>query len=158
MNDAGIEQKLMDLERRVDRIEQILPTLLTRDEFENTIGRLSGQIRQHLDVVAESLRGEIRLLAEGHSYLVGRLDGVDQRLDGIDLRLDRVDRRLDSIDLRLDSVDRRLDSIDLRLDSVDRRLDGIDLRLDGVDRRLDGIDQRLDGMDRQLGKIDDRGL
>ena len=118
----------MDLDHRVDRIEQILPTLLTRDEFKTAMGEFAVEIHRHFDVVAESLRGDIRLIAEGHTYLVGRLDGVDRRLDGIDQRLDRVDQRLDGID-------RRLDGVEQRLDRVDQRLDGIDSRLDAIQRR-----------------------
>ena len=67
MNHTEIEQKLMDLDHRVDRIEQILPTLLTRDEFKIAMGEFSAGIHRHFDVVAESLRGDIRLIAEGHT-------------------------------------------------------------------------------------------
>ena len=115
MEHAEIEQKLMDLDHRVDRIEQILPTLLTRDEFKTAMETVatkedlrnlraetkselealrsemqgaflkhSSEIRRHFDVVAESLRGDIRLIAEGHSYVLGRLDRIDQRLDTIE--------------------------------------------------------------------------
>ena len=160
MNHAEIEQKLMDLDHRVDRIEQILPTLLTRDEFQVAMEKVatkedlrgaadglrtematkaalealrtematkaaleglrtematkaalealrtematkaelealrsemqvafvnhSSEIRRHFDVVSESLRGDIRLIVEGHSYLLGRLDRLDQRLDAIE--------------------------------------------------------------------------
>ena len=119
MNHAEIERKLMDLDHRVDRIEQILPTLLTRDEFKTAMEKVatkedlreavdglrtetkaelealrsevqiafvkhSSEIRRHFDVVAESLRGDIRLIADGHSYFLGRLDRIDQRLDAIE--------------------------------------------------------------------------
>ncbi len=117
MNLEEIEHKLMDLDHRVDRIEQILPTLLTRDEFKTAMERVatkedldglrtematktelealrsemqvafvkhSSEIRRHFDVVAESLRGDIRLIADGHSYVLGRLDRIDQRLDAIE--------------------------------------------------------------------------
>ena len=97
MNNAQIEQKLMDLDHRVAQIEQILPTLLTRDEFKIAMGEFAAEIHRHFDVVAESLRGDIRLIAEGHTYLVGRMDGIDQRLDRVDQRLDRIDQRLETI-------------------------------------------------------------
>ena len=119
MNLVEIEHKLMDLDHRVDRIEQILPTLLTRDEFKTAMEKVatkedlreavgglrtetkaeletlrsevqiafvkhSSEIRRHFDVVAESLRGDIRLIADGHSYVLGRLDRIDQRLDAIE--------------------------------------------------------------------------
>ena len=119
MNLEEIEHKLMDLDHRVDRIEQILPTLLTRDEFKTAMEKVatkedlreavdglrtettaelealrsdvqiafvkhSSEIRRHFDVVAGSLRGDIRLIAGGHSYVLGRLDRIDQRLDAIE--------------------------------------------------------------------------
>ena len=119
MNLEEIEHKLMDLDHRVDRIEQILPTLLTRDEFKTAMEKVatkedlreavdglrtettaelealrsdvqiafvkhSSEIRRHFDVVAGSLRGDIRLIADGHSYVLGRLDRIDQRLDAIE--------------------------------------------------------------------------
>jgi len=121
---AEIEDKLMDLDDRVGTIEQILPTLLTRDEFQTAIEKVatkkdlealrtdmvtdltavraematkkglealrsetqlgfvnfSSEIRRHFDVVAESLRGDIRLLADGYSYLGARLDVIERRL------------------------------------------------------------------------------
>ena len=131
MSHAEIEQKLMDLDRRVDTVEQILPTLLRRSEFEIAMEA----IHRHFDVVAESLRGDIRLIAEGHAYLVGRFEGVDRRLDGVDQRLDRVDQRLDRIDGRLDGIDQRLDRVDQRLDGIDQWLGSIDRRLDGIERQ-----------------------
>lgn len=117
MNLEEIEHKLMDLDHRVDRIEQILPTLLTRDGFKTAMEKVatkedldglrtgtkaeiealrsevqiafvkhSSEIRRHFDVVAESLRSDIRLIADGHSYFLGRLDRIDQRLDAIERR------------------------------------------------------------------------
>jgi hypothetical protein len=117
VNTEEIEHKLMDLDHRVDRIEQILPTLLTRHEFTTAMEKVatkedlhglrtemamktelealrsemqvafvkhSSEIRRHFDVVAESLRGDIRLIADGHSDVLGRLDRIDQRLDAIE--------------------------------------------------------------------------
>jgi len=121
---AEIEDTLMDLDHRVNTIEQILPTLLTRNEFQNAMEKgatkkdlealrsematkkdlealrsgtkadiealrsevqlgfvnFSSEIRRHFDVVAESLRGDIRLLADGYSYLGARLDAIERRL------------------------------------------------------------------------------
>lgn len=64
-----LEQRMEELELRVDRIEDVLPTLATRDELHASEHR----IRTHFDVVAESLRHDIRLLAEAVSALSERL-------------------------------------------------------------------------------------
>ncbi len=88
------------VERRVDRIEQILPTLATRDDLKAAIAPLATKaelraaigeseqrmrahvadavcaseqrMRTHFDVVAERLRDDIRLVAEAVATLLER--------------------------------------------------------------------------------------
>ncbi len=77
-----LEQRTEHLERRVDRIEQILPTLATKEDVQATEQRLRTEItdteqrlrteitdaeqrmRTHFNVVSEDLRHDIRLVAE----------------------------------------------------------------------------------------------
>ena len=81
-----MEQRLENVERRVDPVEQILPTLATRSELREAIAPLATKaelreaiaplatkaelreaelrLRTHFDVVTESLRDDIRLVAE----------------------------------------------------------------------------------------------
>ena len=100
MGTAQMEQRLGNVERRVDRTEQILPTLATRDDLKAAIAPLATKaelraaigeseqrmrvhvagavsaseqrMRTHFDVVAESLRDDIRLVAEGVATLLER--------------------------------------------------------------------------------------
>lgn len=65
------------------------------------------EIKRHFNVVAESLRSDIRTLAEGLGGTTDRLDRVDTRLDSVDTRLDRVDTRLDRVDTRLAGFETR---------------------------------------------------
>ena len=53
-------EALHPLDRRLARVEQILPALATREEVQAE-GERS---RRHMDVVAESLRSDIQLIAE----------------------------------------------------------------------------------------------
>ena len=97
---AQMEQRLGNVERRVDRIEQILPTLATRDDLKAAVAPLATKVelraaigeseqrmrahvadavsaseqrmRTHFDVVAESLRDDIRLVAEAIAALSER--------------------------------------------------------------------------------------
>ena len=39
------------------------------------------EIKRHFDVVAESLKDEIKLVAEGHSILDRKMDGLDRKVD-----------------------------------------------------------------------------
>ena len=79
-----------DIERRVSRIEHVLPTLATkedlkateeslRSEINGTEQRLRTEITEtekrictHFDVVTESLRDDIRLVAEAVATLANR--------------------------------------------------------------------------------------
>ena len=98
MQTERIEQRTEDLERRVDRVEQILPTLATREDLkameerlrthiagsiEGSEGRLRTHVagaikeseertRTHFDVVTESLRHDIQLVAEAVATLSER--------------------------------------------------------------------------------------
>jgi len=105
MHRDSVEEVLRSLDRRVGRIEQILPTLATKDEIRNLatkdeIARYATKedmlaegerTRAHFDVVAERLESQIRVIAEG-------LMSLDQRFE--DFRTETrtnfatVDRRL----------------------------------------------------------------
>ena len=97
MSTEQMEQRLENVERRVDRMEEILPTLATRDDLRAAIAPLATRddlraaiaplatkadlraaiaeseqrMRTHFDVVAESLRDDIRLVAEAVVALLG---------------------------------------------------------------------------------------
>jgi hypothetical protein len=64
---------LENLDRRLARVEQILPTLATKEELRLAIAPLATEeelreegerLRRHMDIVGEALRGDIQLLAE----------------------------------------------------------------------------------------------
>ena len=99
MDAETMEQRVNDLDRRVGRVEQILPTLATKADLEAAIEPLATRaelraaieplatrtelhaaiaeseerMRRHFDVVAESLRDDIRLIAEGLAALSERV-------------------------------------------------------------------------------------
>jgi hypothetical protein len=73
---SNVEQILQqDIEPRLAHVEQILPTLVTREYLDERLTAQSGELRQefregleqsrrHMDVIAESLRSDIQLIAE----------------------------------------------------------------------------------------------
>lgn len=82
MSTGQMEQRLENVERRVDRIEQILPTLATREDLKAAIAPLATKaelrefeqrLRTHFDVVTAGLRGDIRLVAEAVAALSERV-------------------------------------------------------------------------------------
>lgn len=58
---------------------------------EGLLARSSQETRRHFDVVAEGLRSDVRLIAEGHSLLTDKLDRFQ---DEVRREFRRVDRRL----------------------------------------------------------------
>ena len=84
MDDAMIAGHLENLDRRLARVEQILPTLATKEELEERLAAQTGQLRQeirqegersrrHMDVLIEGQHGDIQLLAEHLSVVMSRL-------------------------------------------------------------------------------------
>jgi hypothetical protein len=55
MDATMIDEHLENLDRRLARVEQILPTLATKEDLR--------ELRRHMDVLNESLRGDIHLIA-----------------------------------------------------------------------------------------------
>ena len=96
-----MEEVVENLNRRVDRIEQILPTLATKDDLQKAIAPLATKeelrkaiaplatkeevraegerTRAHFNAVAERLEEQIRLLAEA-------LLSIEQRLTRLEAR------------------------------------------------------------------------
>lgn len=96
------------LETRVDRIEQILPKLATKDdlraaveplatkmELRTTVEESEERTRRHVDVRFEALRDDIRLVAEGLADLSGKVDrnhaATKAEIASHDRRLTRVE-------------------------------------------------------------------
>ena len=86
MDIEQMQQLLVNVDRRVERIEQILPTLATKDDLSAAIAPLATKaelraaidaaeqrMRTHFDVVTESLRYDIQLLATAVAGLSQRV-------------------------------------------------------------------------------------
>ncbi len=88
MDDEVISERFNNLDRRLSNVEQILPTLATKDDLkafatkqdlEKMGADLRTEIREselrsrrHMDVIGESLRGDIQLIAENLAALMSR--------------------------------------------------------------------------------------
>ena len=119
MDGRTMEEVLENLNRRVDRIEQILPTLATKDDLQKAIAPLAtkeelrnavaglatkeevraegGRTRAHFDAVAERLEEQIRLLAEGLLSLTRQFEEFKAETNA---RFAEVDRRLARLEAR----------------------------------------------------------
>ncbi len=110
---ARIDGSFAELNARMARMEA------RQDAMEERLTRA--------EVLRESMRDDIRRVAEG-------LMAVNERLDHFQVemrtRLDEHDRRFDRIDARLDEHDRRFDEQDRRFDDLDRVLGGVQVHFD----------------------------
>lgn len=70
MKPMNLDQVVRNIDRRLDRVEQILPTLATREELREEFERS----RRHSDVLFESLKDDIRLVAEGLATMQAKLE------------------------------------------------------------------------------------
>lgn len=92
MEQQGLETVVKNIDQRVGRIEQILPTLATKEDLREEGERT----RRYFDIVAESLRTEIRLIAEGQTGLQQRFEELGTELKTDIARLDRRVMRLEA--------------------------------------------------------------
>ena len=119
MDHRTMEEVLQNLDRRVARIEQILPTLATKDELREAVAplatkeelreavaglatkeevRAEGELtRAHFNAVAERLEEQIRLVAEGLLALTRQFEEFKAETNA---RFAEMDRRLIRLEAR----------------------------------------------------------
>jgi hypothetical protein len=78
MNDAMIATYLRNLDLRLASMEQMLPTLATKEELKalatkEDLREEGERFRRYMDVLSEALRADIRLLAEHLSVVVSKV-------------------------------------------------------------------------------------
>ena len=104
MDQLEVEGLIKDLNTRTKRIEQILPTLATkedlkayatRDEVQTLIEEEGKRTRRHFDVVAEGLKDNIRVIADGHRALGDRITAVGRDIRSV---LDNHERRITKLE------------------------------------------------------------
>ncbi|OFW15917.1 MAG: hypothetical protein A3H29_12185 [Acidobacteria bacterium RIFCSPLOWO2_02_FULL_67_21] len=104
-----MESLLKNVDRRLQRVEQILPTLATKDDLQgfatkddlqrfatkDDLVQSAEHTRRYFDIVAERLRDDIRLIAEGQAHLARRVEEFRTELTtdiaGLDRRVMRLE-------------------------------------------------------------------
>ena len=87
MAERVLEKRVENLEHQSETVDQILPTLATKADIKED----GEQTRRHIGIVFESLRADVRLIAEGQSAGQKSLDAT--RADVMRV-LEQHDRRL----------------------------------------------------------------
>jgi hypothetical protein len=88
-------QAIAPLASREELYQAVAP-LARREEVYQAIREEGERTRRHFDVVAEDLRGDVRLLAEGQVALYQRNDDLRAELKGETAALDRRVTRLEA--------------------------------------------------------------
>jgi len=101
MEPLEMEDLLRNVDDRLTRVEQKLPTLATKDDLKafatkedlkafatKADMREEGErTRRHFDVVAEKMRDDVRLSLEGHQRLTERVDDLERSTGALDRRV-----------------------------------------------------------------------
>ena len=113
-----MESLLRNVDARLARVEQILPTLASQERVDAN--------HRHMLVLHEDLKGDIRLLAEHLSDQMQRLSGLSDRLSDVSDRVSGASERLSDVSNRVSDVSGRLSKMSERLADMSdilRRLD-----------------------------------
>ncbi|MDI6764464.1 MAG: hypothetical protein QME83_15780 [Thermodesulfobacteriota bacterium] len=116
----------------------------TKDDLEKSLGRFKEEIIHEFHVVSEGLMDHIKLLAEGHSGVVQRLDRVDAGFHQVETRLDRVETRLDHMEKENERqhIETRA-LIKLSFSELDKRLSDLESQVKDLQEWRKQIQSRL---------------
>ena len=81
----NVDQQLETIDRRFDAVDQRF------EHMEAFVREEGAATRRHMDVIADGLRAEIKLFAEGHTALVTSLATLASRHERTERRVDRVE-------------------------------------------------------------------
>ena len=90
-----------------------------------------------------------------YSDITNRLDGIDERLGGVENRLDGIDEKLGGVDNRLDGIDLRLDGLDADVKKLGNQLTKLEVELkDDIKALYDGYKQTYEKVTFLESKLD----
>ncbi len=111
----------------------------------------SGEVMSML----ENMNDGIRLIAEGQSGIVDRLDSMEGKVDSLETRFDSMETRFDSMEGKVDSLETRFDSMETRFDSMETRFDSMETRFDSLEGKVDRLQDDVTTIKHKLSeKVD----
>jgi archaellum component FlaC len=127
---------------------------VTKDEAED--------IKRHFDVVAEGIRSDVRLVAEGVGLANERIDRLDKRMDGFDTKMDGFGTKMDVFQSRMDGFDTRMDRFEKRMDRLEGEMrqgfselgSMIKLSYAQIDSRLSRVETECVDLRSRLEKVE----
>jgi chromosome segregation ATPase len=124
------------------------------DRYQRETRADSQETRSFVGVTVESLRHEIRIVADGVLGNGRRIDEANRRLDENTRVLEEHGRHLEENNRVLDEHGRRLDENTQRLDEHGRRLDENTRVVDEHGRRLDENTRAVDALTERVGRLE----
>lgn len=124
---------------------------VTKTDLEKSLGKFKEEIIHEFHVVSEGMMDHIKLLAEGHSGVVQKLDRVENRIEGVENRLDKVENRLDHMETKLDHMGKENERqhietralIKLSFSELDNRLSSLELQVKELKEWRKQVQERL---------------
>ena len=126
-------------------------------ELLNAIKEDNEQTRRHFDVVAESLKSEIRVIAEGHGVLVEKIDGLGTRMGHLETKVDHLETKVDALDSRMDHLETKLDGfiVETRTNFDEVRA-AIKFSYAELDRRVAHLESFVQDLSTRMQRIESR--
>jgi len=89
---------------------------------------------------AENLRMLV-LLVFGYSGYVMLKTSFEKRLAGLEVslnkRIDGLERRMDALEVKVDRLEKRMDALEVKVDRLERRMDALEKRMDVLEVKID---------------------
>ena len=101
MNDEELTGRFDGIDQRFDEMDQRFDHLLAFVKEEGAA------TRRHFDIVAEAMRADVKVIAEGHGALGTSVSGLDARVDRVEERQDHVEERQLALEHRQAKVEKR---------------------------------------------------
>ena len=100
------------------------------DQIAALFEKAQRETMRHFDVVAEGLRSEIRLIAEGHTVLVEKIGALEGCVGRLEERMERVEIKVVALEQKVDALDRKVGALEQKVDVLDRKVGALDEKLD----------------------------
>jgi predicted nuclease with TOPRIM domain len=75
-----------------------------RLESHADMSSMRNDLKRHTEVLFESLRDDIRIIAEGVVSLDAKTRSLDARVERLDTKVDRLVMKIESVDARMESL------------------------------------------------------
>lgn len=123
-----MEHILGNIDHRLTSVEQMLPTLATKQDLErfatnDDLRQGLAEAKAHTLALHEDLRDQIGMVAEGVATLSVRFDLLSTRVARLETATTRLDIKVGALDTRLGHVETTTERVEQKLDLLVDRLE-----------------------------------